>query len=476
MPIDVVTPDSPGWWLKKCHTKLEARNKRIVPLFKRYEGDAPMPTSMIAAPETAKRFYRTSRTNFADLVIKAVTYRLKVARIQTALDDGEIGDVEAWKAWRKAGMLVEGPDIIRNAIVAGDGYAIVADDGGTPAATSEDPRQVVTIHDPVRQSKIRAGAKFFHDDDLDLDLAYLHRPGRIWVARRERKTTGRTQAVRFSAAWDWSDEHGGEEGLALPEGFEADVTIVRYRNDEGVGDFERHTDILDRVDHLILQGMVVVTLQAFKQRAIKVPKKDMPDKDPETGEEIDYNDVLSADPGALWQLPETAEMWESGAVDVTPITTMISKEIERISAVTFTPLSMFTPEGANQSAQGASLVREGMTFKVEDKQERVGEAMARTASLIFRMAGGELTAAADPETIRIGWAPAERFSLAERGDAAVKAKASGVPWRTIMIDIWQFSPEQVVRMETERMNDQILFPQEAAQNAAVVPDETADGS
>lgn len=473
MAIDVETNDSPGWWLKKCHKKLEDRSKVITPLYQRYEGDAPMPASMASAPDTARRFYRTSRTNFADLLVKAVKYRLKVARLQTSRDDGEIGDVEAWKTWRAAGMLVEGPDIVRNLIVAGDGYAIVADDNGKPAATSEDPRQVVTIHDPVRQSRIRAGAKFFHDDDLDMDYAYLYRPGRVWVATNPRKARS---AVRFGPTWNWSEDHGGAEGQPLPEGFESDVTIVRYRNDEGVGDFARHLDILDRVDHLILQGMVVVTLQAFKQRAIQVAPKDMPDTDPETGETINYDEVLAADPGALWKLPETAKMWESGAVDVTPITTMISKEVERISAVTFTPLSMFTPEGANQSATGASLVREGMTFKIEDKQERIGEAHARTASLIFRMAGGELGSIADPESIRVGWAPAERWTLGERGDAAVKAKASDVPWRTRMLEIWQFSPEQVARMETERTNDLLLLPEQVQQTRSADQSTGTDGA
>lgn len=475
MPIDITTPDTPGWWLKRCHTKLEERRRRIQPLYDRYEGNAPIPDSLREAPASAQRFYKTSRTNLAEMVVKAMRYRLKVARIQTARESGERGDAGAWKAWKAAGMLVEGPDVVRNMLVAGDGFVIVANDGGSAAATSEDPRQVVTIHDPVRQSRIRAAAKFFHDFDFDEDLAYLYRPGRRWVARAPRKSRNTKAGVRFSAAWDWSEEHGGEAGQALPPGFESDVMVVRYRNDEGVGDFERHTDILDRIDHLILQGMVVVTLQAFKQRAIKVDPKDMPDVDPETGEEIDYDDVLAADPGALWKLPQAAEMWESGAVDVTPITTMVTKELERVSAVTFTPLSMFTPEGANQSAQGASLVREGMTFKVEDKHERIGQADALTASLIFRMTDG-LEGVGTADDIRIVFAPAERFSLAERADAATKAKAAGVPWRTIMLDILQFTPEQVERMETERMNDLVLFPAEAAENRAaqqVTPDGAA---
>jgi hypothetical protein len=56
------------------------------------------------------------------------------------------------------------------------------------------------------------------------------------------------------------------------------------------------------------------------------------------------------------------------------------------------------------------------------------------------------------------WAPPERFSLAERADAASKAIAGGVPWRTVMTDIWQFSPQAVDRMEAERVTDSFLAP------------------
>jgi hypothetical protein len=200
--------------------------------------------------------------------------------------------------------------------------------------------------------------------------------------------------------------------------------------------------------------MVIATLQAWKQRAIKVDPVDMPDVDAKTGQEIDYNDVLSADPGALWKLPLTAELWESGAVDVTPITTMASKEIERLSAVSFTPMSMFTSDAANQSATGASLVKEGLTTKVEDKHGRLSAPYCLMLSLLGRIA--DVVSLLDPYKIRVRWAPAERYSLAEKADASVKAKAAGMPWRTIMRVIWQMEPEEIERMATERMDDATL--------------------
>lgn len=58
--------------------------------------------------------------------------------------------------------------------------------------------------------------------------------------------------------------------------------------------------------------------------------------------------------------------------------------------------------------------------------------------------------------MEILWAPAERFSLAERADAASKMQAAGVPWRTIMTDVLQFSPQHVERMEAERATDALM--------------------
>lgn len=311
-----------------------------------------------------------------------------------------------------------------------------------------------------------AAAKFFHHDVDERAYAYLYRPGRVWRAFTDRK---RPNGSRFASSWDWDPEFGGEEGKALPEGCENLVPVFRYRNEEGVGEFQRHRDLLDRLDHMVLQGMSIATYQAFRQRALKIDPKDTPSEDPETGEEIDYNDVFSADPGALWTLPPTADLWESGNVDLTPVWTGMEKFTQQLSAVTFTPLAMFSPEGQNQSAAGSAFAREGRTFKIEDRQDRFGETHARALAALFLMTGD--TERSRFEDLDIIWRPAERYSLAEKADAAVKAKASNVPWRTIMRDVWQYSPEQIARMESERVDD--LFLTGAATSTALPADDAA---
>ena len=79
------------------------------------------------------------------------------------------------------------------------------------------------------------------------------------------------------------------------------------------------------------------------------------------------------------------------------------------------------------------------------------------------------TARADLDALDLVMAPSVRYGLMEKYQAAVQAKAAGVPWRTIMTDIAQFTPEMIARMEAERMSDAILFPEVATSTAAETP-------
>lgn len=465
MTIDVETKQSPGWYLKRLSDKLEQRRKGpngLDDLFARYEGDASVPSSLRDAPESARRFFKASRTAFAEMIVKAVKYPLRLQSVATSVDNAETGDPEAWRLVKSSGMRDESDDACRLALVAGSGYAIVGMHKGSPRYTAEDPRQVVTIHDPVVQADIIAAGKFFHSDEDERDYAYLYRPGRVWRAFAPRRRA--KNRVRFSASWEWDPDFGGEVGTSLPAGCEDLVPVFRYRNEEGVGEFQRHRDLLDRLDHMVLQGMTIATLQAFRQRGIKVSDEDMPETDPDTGERIDYNGIFTADPGALWKLPESAEMWESGNVDLTPVWTGMEKFTQQLSAVTFTPLAMFSPDGQNQSAAGAAFAREGRTFKIEDRQDRFGAVHALALAALFRMRDTN-DERSKPENIDIIWRPAERYGLAEKADASVKAKAADVPWETRMRDIWQYSPAAIERARTERADDAFLAATVTAQVA-----------
>lgn len=452
MAIDVTVSRSPGWWLSRLARKLEARQTRLDLLDRYLRGDPPLPEGAESARKAYISIQKKARLNLAELAVEAVLDRMVPTGFQIGAED-KAGDAKVRKIWTANSLDVESTEVHRLMLALGDSYTIIgAPDAetGVPVITAEDPRQVVTFHDPAQQAKIRAGAKFFHDAEFEQDFAYLYLPGRVFVAFREARHAASNPTVRFSSsAWDWDSTRGGEAGLALPDGNENVMPLVRFRNKRGVGQFETHLDLLDRVNHMILQRMVIATFQAFKQRGIKVNPEDMPAKDPQTGATIDYDEIFSADPGALWQLPQTAEMWESGAVDLQPILSATKEDKMDFAALTRTPLYWFIPDAANGSAEGAAVQREGSVNQAEDRIRRASAGWNRTMATALRFMGDTKRAALP--SLRTMWQPANRYSLAERADAG--SKAQDIPWETRMTDIWQFPPEKLEEMKLQRIAD-----------------------
>jgi hypothetical protein len=196
-----------------------------------------------------------------------------------------------------------------------------------------------------------------------------------------------------------------------------------------------------------LQRLVITAMQAYRQRATK---GDLPSEDAE-GNEIDYADMFKPGPGALWQLPDGVELWESQQTDVSSILAANKDDITHLAAVTRTPLPTLIPDGANQTAEGASFAKEGLIFKAEDRKARASVALELAMGAALAIESG---ARVPVEGVEAQWQPVERRSLAERADAATKAQ--DLPWRTRMTDIWGYSADRVDQMESERAADALV--------------------
>lgn len=453
MPIEEIdVPGSDGWWLNRLARRLldKARQDRLNLLDDWYKGCPPLPIVGDNVARAYNAFQEHARSNFAELITEAPRDRMVPVGIRTGVDGDETGDLEAWNMWRGAGLPVESAEVHRMMLAMGDAFVITGppeDGSSVPVITAEDPRQVVTEHDPRHQRRVLSALKMFRDDVSGRDLAYLYFPGRVRVAFRAfRAGTSVASQPKLSfspRSWEWDEELSG----ALPDGL---MPVTRFRNRRGVGEFEPHLPLLRRINHQILQRMTIATLQAFRQRGIK----GLPEKDPATGKVIDYNDVFSADPGALWQLPEGVEMWESGQVDLTPILSAVRADVEHLAAVTRRPMHMLMPAGENQSAEGAAKSTEGLVYLVEDRRLRTDVCWCTVVSNGFRYLEDEDRS--DPTQLSIIWAPAERFSLTQKADAAVKAKAADMPWRWRATHIWQIPPDEVNRLAGDRASDAIL--------------------
>lgn len=471
--IDASVPNSPGWWMERLYQLIRKRNReRFDRLASYYEGKPPILFGTTKTQSAFWQFQRSSRTNFAELICLAPVDKTHVRAIRTGADGDESGDPDATKIWVYNGLEAEQSEVYRMTKEFGEAYVSIGYDASPgddnedeePTICPEDPRQVITMQHPTKPWLAVAALKLYHDEAARRDYAILWLPGKKLVAFKDRvSTTSKTQRFSPSSFTLAPTELADGEAYDGPLSEEYDsqvVPVVRFKNRNCVGEFERHTDLLDRINHMVLQRLVIATMQAFRQRALELTEQ-LPKTDPTTGRIIDYDEVFSADPGALWQLPQGAKIWESAQADLSGILEGVRADILNLSAVTRTPLVMFTPDAATQTAEGADLQVDGMTSKVKYDQRNHSRSWSLAFSIAFQLKGDKTRAKLSE--LQVDWNPAQSHSLSEMAAAAA---TSMLPFEDMLREVWQMTPQEIAAAKTNRSDDLVF---QAALAAAQAP-------
>jgi hypothetical protein len=470
MTLDPKKAKQPGtdeWWIIRLSEKLGDRLPRIRELEGWMEGNPPH----LAGPDDEsnpgfERIRKFARLNLAELIINAPLYRMQPLAFKTASAGDENGDSEAAKYWKQNDMKVASAKIIEWMLTFADSYGSVglrnpSDRSSGPLMRPEHPSQCITEEDPNNPGYALAALKIYRDDLTNSDIAVLYRDNYYRVAYHEGNSSvlPRKNQRRWKispGSWTWAaPEVDDDEILITDAGDEVNPTYTKhppihlFQNRQGKGEFEKHLATLERINHTILQRMIIIAFQAFRQRGVKgVPNTD---KD---GKEVDYRDIFQSDPGAVWILPETADFWESGQADIGPVLTAVKDDIIHLAVSSSTPLFSVVPDAANGSAEGAALQREGLIFKTEACIALADGAFCRMMGSVFEIVGD--VERSDVYAIEGLWASPRRSSLQERATAAVQAMVAGTPWRTVMEKFLELTPAEIAEAETQRLDDAFM--------------------
>lgn len=434
-PVRADIPESPGWWLRKLAPQLTRKRERLQRLHDYASGNAPLVDIAPAAREAYLQFQRRARTNFADLAVETLLDRTKVAGIRTGAEGDRTSDSEAWDWWQANQLDADSIALHRAAFVMGEAFAIVGEGteetGGLPLVTVEDPRKIVAAVDPLRRRSLRVALKQFTDPWTERTHSYLYLRGE-----------GGARATVWHAEHD--PVSGNQSWIGDPEFLPfSRIPVVWFPNLLDVdgfttwGEFEKHTDVLDRITSSVLQRVVTASMQAFRQRILK----NLPAKD-ENGEAINYDGMFPADPAALWTVPADVEVWESQLTDIMPMLMAARDDIKDFAAVTRTPLPALVPDAANQSAANTELVRSGLIFKAVDRMASLSESWEEVLRLRYAWEGDPRASRTDTEIL---WQAPDIPSLSERFDAASKAAAAGLPDEYIRLNILGMTPQEIAR-------------------------------
>lgn len=473
----IETAGSPEWWLDHLCKKFTARDhtydiqdpvldggewrqpvywrtrrQRLNLLWSYYIGRPPLPRIGEKARETFRDVLRTARANYAPKAIQPVVDRMDLLGVRTGVTDGIEGDDVAKRIMEYSNFAAAIKDALIYLFVMSESYLMVipASEGSTdrtPLITAEDPRTCVGEPDPMNPNHLRAALKLGHDPVTNKVMAWLFLDGVKFTA----SCSGSDMWALTSygaASFEWDGP-----SVALPElgSVNSSVPMIQLVNARGMGEFEPHLDLLDRINDGIMRRLQIAAYQSAKQRAIIGDLEgDGVDEDSDA-EDIDWDTIFDAAPDALWRVPAGTTFWESNPADMTGLITAIRDDVKEFAGNTDTPLHLITPDAANQSAEGASLMREGLVFKVKDRRARLNPRLVELFKMAFAFAGES----ARTSNIELLWGPIESFSLSEKSNAVAQTK--GVLSRSRQLqDIMEMTPDQIQQNEQELQQDAIL--------------------
>lgn len=437
-------PNTPDEWLPILAARLDYRYARVEKLRRYATGDADLPEMGKNLRASWVAFQRKARTDYGGLAVGSLADRLRLQSIMVGGQANSPESVQARRIWRDNRMDVQLADVIEDYLTCGIGYLVAGADGTEAQITREMPEQFYAATNPLRPWKARAAIKVWRDPDAGADYALVWAVGlRQMYKRSSFLLTGddSTKVLRNVASGGWLLDGPSEAYLGDPP-----VVILERKGSKGL--FEPHLDVIDRINLGKLQRLVIAAMQAFRQRAVK---GDLPDKDPD-GNDIDWAKILEPAPGAMWELPEGIDIWESQATDIRPLLDGEKEDQRTFAAVTRTPLSAFTPDGANQSATGATNAAAEQIAQARNEIARIVPGLQVILVYGLRIEGFAL----EEETLEVQFENPAIIGDAEKYAAAQAAKTAGMSWDSIARTILGWSPDLISQDSLARSQEQLM--------------------
>ena len=410
-----------------------------------------------------ERLRDISRNNYAKVIVDAVSSKCGIEGFRSSVETDEEGDslikrlfdrddmgfaiqdaVDLACTYRKSYLLVD-PVTGRQKVIPANNAAVMMDSNNEPVAAI-----VITRDRALKRDTLRV---FLREVDpetgeakgkLNSFIAIRALDEKPLLRETGLKITGHDEEVPLSGhirrGWVWWKRQEGVKTDRVP------VTVLK--NKDNKNEFEDATDTIARINHTIWQRVIIVTMQAFRQRAItgNFPKVDA------KGREIDYGEMFEPGPGSLWQLPEGAEMWESSQTDTTGLLAAVKDDEKALGAQTKTPMNHFS-DSVNNSAEGAASQKEAYYDKIEDRRKRFGSRLRRHTSVLLEV--NDEAERSSIDHLEVIWTPIESLSLTERTAAFASLKGNGLATRTALREGMKFTPSEI-QLALEEITDDLL--------------------
>ncbi|NMM98147.1 hypothetical protein [Bifidobacterium olomucense] len=461
-----------------------------------YDGTETIPT--LAIPRGVddrsvpiyRRFAQIGHVNLARIIVDAAVSRQRINGFRL-VNDKTMRSTAADDMYARSRMSVKAPKCFRDVGVHGRSYLYVTGPNDNNLVEHLSPWQCyatedaacVYAYDEVNQVERLMLLRLVKDKDGGVSDVYVRTASRASEKRtliRESDDPSVTDCAKTwstdrPSVWNPSTDfqwEGAKQSLdyAVKCGR---LPIFTVESPDGRSQLFPHFSSLQRIDQHLFDRMCIMAVQSFKQRALKgtLPTTYSAD-DPavlngwaEEGDPIDYSNQFETGFATMWMLPKDVDIWESENTDLTPYETILSGEVKRLAAASATPLDILSPDVAG-SAEGASLKREGLVFKVEELNRLANDALVGALQMAL-VADGETGAA--EERFETMWLPVELRSWTDISQAVSQGK--GVfPVKTMWRKIAGFTEQEMAEAEQDLTDT--AFQQALAAEASAMDSKT----
>lgn len=433
---------TPEDWLPILAKKLEDRRPRIAKLRNYTTGNAPLPEMGPNTRATWLAFQKKARVDFGGIAVRSHVNRIRFRGVRVGDDSQSPISLAARRIERDNRLRMQVRAAVRDMEAVSVGYLVgYVDEDGKSLIQAEKPEQFYAEPDAVRPWRARAAIKTWRDDIERIDHAMVWAED-LWQEFVRQGSAFPALPGGFGSWWP--------VGVPLRSpGGKPPVSI--FDREDGLGLIEPHLDLLDQINLGKLQRLSTAAIQAFKQRAFKKSPgaPSLPVVDPATGETINYEEVFEPAPGAIWELPEGFDIWESAPTDIRPMLEAEKTDARSFSAVTGTPVSMLQPDNTNQSATGAAATTAQQADACDSDIDRIKLGVEARVLEALESEGFTVT-----DTVEADFENPRWVTLAEKVDAYSKAIAAGMSIAMAQKDILGWSQEQIDEDEVLRRRAQ----------------------
>lgn len=341
--------------------------------------------------------------NWPRLVVDSLEERLDVEGFRLS---GSVPDQRLWEFWVANNLDEASQQAHIEALTARRAYAIVGSgDGDIPLITVESATQVYAVHDP-RTRAVKAALKSWTEDDGTV-WATLYLPDRtVWLASDSYQR--------------WSVEGVDQHNL----GVVPVVPIVnrgRILDQHGVSELADIVPLSDAACKIATDMMVSAEFHAIPRRwVVGMTEDDMTDAD---GNAVSKWDRIA---GRIWAssgLPSEVAMGQFPEADLRNFHETLNSLARMVAAMSGLPPHFLGYSDANPASADAIRSAETRLVKRAERRQRAfGAAWEQVMRVALRVADG----AAPSESLETVWRDAATPTVAQRADAVVKLRQSGL--------------------------------------------------